>query len=99
MKKLKSHRAPLIVERIVEDLGQQDVLPPGDSPEFIESPDAVMDALDHLSRWDEPVGGSGRRAVPVPLENETNTAEALVTRGLDEADEELRDIGEGDEAS
>lgn len=84
------------IERIVEDLGQQDVLPiDGGS---VDPPSETLNGgLDETGRWDEPIGTSGIRAERVPLEDETSSLVELVDEGLDEADEELRDLDELEE--
>ena len=85
-----------IVEEIVEDLGQQDVLPTGTGSEVMTSNDAEMVAEEQASRWDDPVGGQGHQAGRTPLEDETNPSEVLVQRGVNEAAEELRELDDAE---
>jgi hypothetical protein len=47
--------------------------------------------------WNEPMGEPGHRASKVPLEDETSAAELLVGKGVNEAEEELRDLDEEEE--
>ncbi|TLD72234.1 hypothetical protein FEM03_02435 [Phragmitibacter flavus] len=85
------------VDEIVEDLTQQDVLP-SVSGSLDEPEEPIVGGIDETGRWDEPIGERGHRAHRNPLDDETNYAELLVNDGLDEADEELRDLDEDDEA-
>jgi len=84
--------APTNVEDIVEDLGQQDVLPAETDGEVMSSRDAELVAEEQTSRWDDPVGGQGHQAGRTPLDDETKAAEVLVQRGVNEAVEELREL-------
>jgi hypothetical protein len=81
------------VDKIVEDLSQQDVLPvDGGSP---ATPDSIeMNAEDGAGRWSEPPGATGHRAARLPLEDETKAAEELVERGSNEAADELQELEE-----
>jgi|GEM_PF-4600656 len=89
------------IDELVEDLSQQNVLPSHngaalDDEESDDNNNTLQGGLDESGRWDEPVGERGHRAARVPLEDEVAYAEKLVTGGLNEADEELRDLDEND---
>jgi hypothetical protein len=84
------------VEDIVEDLTQQDVLP-SVTGSMEEPEDAIAGGIDETGRWDEPIGERGHRAQRHALDDETSYAEKLVSDGLDEADEELRELDEDEE--
>lgn len=85
---------PMPVENVVEDLNQQDVLPSGSGSDVIPEMETIVDPESQVSRWDEPMGEPGHRASRTPLEDEASAAELLVGHGVDEADEELRDLDE-----
>lgn len=91
-------RDPEIVDQIVEDLGQQDVLPAGPDTDIMSPHDAEMIAEEQAGRWDEPVGAQGHQAKRMALEDETKSSEMLVQRGVTEAAEELRELDD-EEAS
>ncbi len=82
------------VETIVEDLAQQDVLPADVESSIAPDIDTLVDQESQSGRWDEPVGEFGHRANRTPLEDETKASELLVSKGLREAEEDLRDIEE-----
>ena len=89
------------IDELVEDLSQQNVLPSHngaalDDDESGDDHHNIQGGLDETGRWDEPVGERGHRAARAPLEDEVAYAEKLVTGGLNEADEELRDLDEND---
>jgi hypothetical protein len=88
---------PLPVESVVEDLSQQDVLPSGNASDVIPDMETIVDPESQSGRWDEPMGEPGHRASRVPLEDEASAAEQLVDKGINEADEELRDLDEAEE--
>ncbi len=81
------------IEELVEDLTQQDVLP--SELGTVAAPDDLLSGgLDETGRWDEPIASHGVRADRIPLEDEDNLYVALVTEGVEEADEELRELDE-----
>ncbi len=82
------------VDTIVDDLTQQDVLPADQASEIAAEVESLIDSESQSSRWDEPVGELGHRASRAPLEDETKASELLVSKGLREAEEDLRDIEE-----
>jgi hypothetical protein len=88
---------PQLVESVVEDLSQQDVLPSGDASDVIPEMETIVDLESQSGPWNEPMGEPGHRASKVPLEDETSAAELLVGKGVNEADEELRDLDEEEE--
>lgn len=85
------------VDTIVDDLNQQDVLPSDSASEIAADLGTLIDPEGQSVRWDEPVGELGHRATRTPLEDETKASEVLVSKGLREAEEELRDIEEEQE--
>jgi TATA-binding protein-associated factor Taf7 len=82
------------VESVVEDLSQQDVLPSGSSSDVMAESEALIDPDSTVGSWNDPMGELGHRANRVPLEDEVNPVEELVDKGINEADEELRDLDE-----
>ncbi|WP_038171053.1 hypothetical protein [Verrucomicrobium sp. BvORR106] len=85
------------VESLVEDLSQQDFMPSGDETILEEYPEVSQNALLMSHSWDEAGVENGDRIARIPLEDEIKCTELLVKDGLDEADEELRDLEEEDE--
>ena len=81
----------------MDDLSQQDVLPSGSGSDVIPEMETIVDPESQGSRWDEPMGEPGHRASRAPLEDETSAAELLVNQGVNEAEEELRDLDEEEE--
>jgi hypothetical protein len=57
----------------------------GDNPATGEA-----EAVDQVTPWDSPAGQAGRQIKPVPLEDETHTAERLIQEGIAEADHDTR---------
>ena len=57
-------------------------------------PELVDPSLLEVVTWDEAADVSGHRVLPVVYDDEIGTPELLVEEGLDEADEELRAMGE-----
>jgi hypothetical protein len=82
---------PEAIEKIVEDLGQQDVLPP-DSGGSTMMNDELEVVGEQAGRWDDPVGGQPHQAMRKALEDETKSSEILVQRGVTEAENELDEI-------
>lgn len=85
------------VESLVEDLSQQDYMPSGGETILEEYPEVSQNALLMGHSWDEAGVENGDRIARVPLEDEIKCTELLVKDGLDEADEELRDLEEEDD--
>ena len=85
------------MDSIVEDLNQQDVLPSDQEPTLDNDLETILDTESQASNWGEPVGELGHRAVRSPLEDEVKASEVLVSQGLTEADEELRELEEQEE--
>jgi len=85
------------VESMVDDLNQQDVLPADEGISDLSLNDTVDGELDQAGRWDDPVGDTGTRAKRAPLEDEVKASEVLVDQGLNEAEEDLRDLEEDEE--
>lgn len=85
------------VESLVEDLSQQDFMPSGDETILEEYPEVSQNALLMSHSWDEAGVENGDRIARIPMEDEIKCTELLVKDGLDEADEELRDLEEEDE--
>jgi TATA-binding protein-associated factor Taf7 len=97
--KLSPERESDVVDKIVEDLVQQDVLPFEGEGELGSEPGAEANAEDQVGSWTNSEAGKGHRAERTPLEDETKAAEVLVNRGVDEAEEELEELGEGENES
>lgn len=85
-----------VVDEIVEDLGQQDVLPTGGGSATMTSEEAVLIADELSGSWNDPIGTSGHQAPRTPLEDEANPSEVLVERGAAEAADELQELDEAD---
>jgi hypothetical protein len=83
--------APEAIEEIVEDLGQQDVLPTGAGGGAVID-DELEVVGEQAGRWDEPVGGQPHHAGRKALEDETKSSEILVQRGVTEAADELEEM-------
>ena len=90
------------VDSIVDDLAQQDTMPSGASEALEGYPEANITAHPGGPERDDAGVENGERVARVPLEDETQISDELVHDGLDEADEELRDLeddeGEEEEA-
>jgi hypothetical protein len=82
---------PEAIEEIVEDLGQQDVLPPDTGAGAVMN-DELEVTGEQAGRWDDPVGGQPHHAARKALEDETKSSEILVQRGVTEAADELEDM-------
>jgi hypothetical protein len=89
---------PEAIERIVDDLSQQDVLPSNEGDATMSADDELIDAGEQAGSWNEPAGGVGHQMKRTPLEDETKAAEVLVQRGVNEAADELDELQE-DETS
>lgn len=85
------------VESIVDDLNQQDFMPSDEETILEEFPEVGQNALLMSHSWDEAGVENGDRVARVPLEDETSCSERLVQDGMEEADEELRDLEEQDD--
>jgi hypothetical protein len=90
-------QVPSQVESVVEDLSQQDVLPSGSGSDVMAEMETLIDPESQAGSWDDPMGELGHRASRVPLEDEVNPVEELVSQGANEAEEELRDLDEEEE--
>jgi hypothetical protein len=86
----KAGAEPEAIEKVVEDLEQQDVLPP-DSGSGTMTNDELEVVGEQAGRWDDPVGGQPHQAGRKPLEDETKASELLVQQGVTEAEEELEE--------
>lgn len=84
-------------DALVEDLLQQDVMPVDDGSITPGSANSLGDTLSQAGRWDDPVGDVGHRAPRQPPEDEVKISEKLVADGINEADEELRELEPEDE--
>ena len=82
------------VDAIIDDLNQQNVLPLDEGGSDLDLNDTVDGELDQAGSWDEPVGDTGTRAKRAPLEDEVKASELLVDQGLNEAEEDIRDLEE-----
>jgi TATA-binding protein-associated factor Taf7 len=95
---MKAKRPPQretdVVEKIVDDLAQQDVLPPETQSDVPDDVATVMNAEDQAGNWEDPAGGKGHQAARTPLEDESEAAEILVERGVSEAEAELEELDE-----
>lgn len=80
-------QAPELEDRISEDALENIPLPP----------EIVTPELKELKTWDDSQREFGTRAPSTGLEDESTDPETLVEEGLDEAEEELRTVQEGDE--
>ena|SRR5436190_23440971 len=82
---------PDAIEEIVEDLEQQDVLPPDSGSDTVMNDD--LDVVgEQAGRWDDPVGGQPHHAGRTALEDEINPSEILVQQGVTEAEDELEEM-------
>lgn len=89
-------RVSEVVDEIVEDLGQQDVLPASEGTAVMSSDEAVLTADELAGTWGDPVGTNGHQAPRTPLEDEANPAEILVQRGAEEAADELQELDDAE---
>ncbi|WP_009963671.1 hypothetical protein [Verrucomicrobium spinosum] len=89
--------SPDPIERLVEDLAQQDIMPPEEETILEEYPEVSQNALLMGHAWDQAGVENGDRVARIPLEDEVKCSELLVKGGLDEADEELRELEEAEE--
>src|SRR5882757_7721209 len=102
MKKKKSGPAIAIApesevdaaDAVIEDLNQQDVLPSNEGDVIPDTGEPEDEALTQAGSWDNPASDLGHRASKQPLEDEIKATEDLVNMGVDEADEELRELDE-----
>lgn len=85
-----------VVDEIVDDLGQQDVLPSEDGDVIMSEEEASLTADELSVAWGDPVGTVGHQAPRVPLEDEANPSEILVQRGATEAADELQELDDSD---
>jgi hypothetical protein len=89
----EAEAGPEAIEEIVEDLGQQDVLPPDTGAGTVMN-DELEVTGEQAGRWDDPVGGQPHHAGRKALEDETKSSEILVQRGVAEAADELEEMEE-----
>lgn len=82
---------PGAIDEIVEDLEQQDVLPPDTGSDTVMNDDLEL-AGEQAGRWDNPVGGQPHQAGRTALEDEINPSEILVQQGVTEAEDELEEM-------
>lgn len=92
------------IEKIVEELVQQDVLPIDDEAPDELNPLDVLEPDDIASyslagSWGQPVGGEGHRAPRVPLEDENKASDLLAQRGATEAADELEEMEQDEVAA
>jgi len=85
-------------DSVVDDLSQQDVLPTGASESVIlpDDRETLTGAMTQAGHWDDLVVDLGHRVDKQPLEDEVKASEDLVQRGVEEADEDLRELDEED---
>lgn len=87
--------APLATaDAIIEDLNQQDVLPPDEGDVIPDMGEPEESDMPQAGSWDNPAADLGHRASKTPLEDEVKATEGLVNMGVDEADVELRELDE-----
>lgn len=87
------------VENLVEDLALQDFMPSHEETVLDECPELSQHAILQSRYGDEAGVENGDRIARVPLEDETKPSELLVRDGLNEADEELREMDEEEDES
>jgi hypothetical protein len=88
---------PEVIEQIIEDLGQQDVLPTrSGEPIATETEPQVVgeDEINPGESWNSADAGKPHQAGRVALEDEVNPEELLVERGITEAVDELEELDE-----
>lgn len=91
-------------DAVVDDLSQQDFLPsaegtlaPDEDALGTDNTETVNGALAQAGQWDDPVADLGHRVNKTPMEDEIKASEELVNRGVEEADEDLRELDELEE--
>jgi hypothetical protein len=86
-----------VADSVIEDLNQQDVLPPDEGDVIPDMGEPEESDMPQAGSWDNPAADLGHRASKLPLEDEVKATEGLVNMGVDEADEELRELDEQEE--
>jgi hypothetical protein len=81
-------------DSIVDDLAQQDVMPAGEGVIVPDDRETLTGAMTQAGQWDDLVVDLGHRVDKQPLEDEVQAPEDLVERGMEEADEDLRELDE-----
>lgn len=82
---------PDVVEQVVEDLGQQDVMPEGAADDTMPDAEADM-GFEQAGSWNDAVGGQPHQAKRSQMEDEASASEMLVQRGVTEAADELDEL-------
>jgi hypothetical protein len=87
---------PEVIEQILEDLEQQDVLPTQSGEPIADQDEPQMVGVDQISEnpesWNNAMGGRPHSAGRTALEDEIDTSELLVERGITEAVDELSEL-------
>ena len=93
---IEEKAAPQVIEQIVEDLEQQDVLPALNGEPIADQDQPQMVGVDEFSgnpeSWNNAMGGRPHSAGRTALEDEVNSSELLVERGITEAVDELSEL-------
>ena len=87
---------PEVIEQILEDLEQQDVMPTPSGEPIADQGEPQMVGVDEISErpesWNNAMGGRPHSAGRTALEDEVDTSELLVERGIAEAVDELSEL-------
>lgn len=81
-------------DAIIDDLNQDEPLPPEESDVIADTEPPEPTELIREESWSGLGADLGHRASKTPLEDDFTANEELVEAGLDEADDELRDLGD-----
>ena len=81
-------------DAIIEDLNRDDVLPPDESDVIPDTEEPEERETSEVVSWSGLGADLGHRASTTPLEDEVAATQDLVNAGLEEADEELRELDE-----
>lgn len=83
-------------DAIIDDLNQDEPLPPEESDVIADTEPPEPAELTREESWSGLGADLGHRVNRTPLEDEVAANEELVEAGLDEADDELRELGDED---
>lgn len=81
-------------DAIIEDLNTEDVLPADESDVIPDTEEPEEAGSSQVESWSGLGADLGHRVGRTPLEDEVTANQELVDAGLDEADEELRELGD-----
>ncbi|WP_009961863.1 hypothetical protein [Verrucomicrobium spinosum] len=83
-------------DAIIEDLNTEDVLPAEESDVIPDTEEPEETASSQVESWSGLGADLGHRANKTPLEDEFAATQDLVNAGVEEADNELRDLEDKD---